>query len=253
MVCGVSAFQSQEPLPDDDEEFELPEFVEPFLKDTPLYTDNTANGIALLWAPRPFNLRSGRTRRALDIPLVKNWWVLSWEKGCSNLWHSYLVTDFLWWWVSRDFRRVSGNLLFSKACEKLKYGLSLGIVSTAQQASQWKCEFPIRSYWNTMFWMRSSTDLRRRRRRGKWGLFSGELLVCVGDSADNSLCSLQVPIPLLQGYKVFPVNKAGLGGSRPAGVSPGLQYAEPADSQKEPELPSLGLQLQLEAREDPHH
>lgn len=65
--------QSQEPLPDDDEEFELPEFVEPFLKDTPLYTDNTANGIALLWAPRPFNLRSGRTRRALDIPLVKNW------------------------------------------------------------------------------------------------------------------------------------------------------------------------------------
>ncbi|NWH82768.1 PRP8 factor, partial [Piaya cayana] len=66
--------QSQEPLPDDDEEFELPEFVEPFLKDTPLYTDNTANGIALLWAPRPFNLRSGRTRRALDIPLVKNWY-----------------------------------------------------------------------------------------------------------------------------------------------------------------------------------
>lgn len=75
--CGASAFQSQEPLPDDDEEFELPEFVEPFLKDTPLYTDNTANGIALLWAPRPFNLRSGRTRRALDIPLVKNWWVIS--------------------------------------------------------------------------------------------------------------------------------------------------------------------------------
>ncbi|KAF6096382.1 pre-mRNA processing factor 8 [Phyllostomus discolor] len=66
--------KSQEPLPDDDEEFELPDFVEPFLKDTPLYTDNTANGIALLWAPRPFNLRSGRTRRALDIPLVKNWY-----------------------------------------------------------------------------------------------------------------------------------------------------------------------------------
>jgi len=72
MLCGFW-FQSQDPLPDDDEEFELPEFVEPFLKDTPLYTDNTANGIALLWAPRPFNLRSGRTRRALDIPLVKNW------------------------------------------------------------------------------------------------------------------------------------------------------------------------------------
>ena len=30
-------------------------------------------GIALLWAPRPFCLRSARTRRALDIPLVKTW------------------------------------------------------------------------------------------------------------------------------------------------------------------------------------
>ena len=45
------------------------------MKETPLYTDNTANGIALLWAPRPFNLRSGRSRRALDIPLVKTWYV----------------------------------------------------------------------------------------------------------------------------------------------------------------------------------
>lgn len=39
-----------------------------------MYTDNTANGIALLWAPRPFNLRSGFTRRAVDVPLVKNWY-----------------------------------------------------------------------------------------------------------------------------------------------------------------------------------
>ena len=67
--------QGQEPLPDDDEEFELPDYVQPFLQDTPLYTDNTANGIALLWAPRPFNLRSGRSRRAMDVPLVKSWLV----------------------------------------------------------------------------------------------------------------------------------------------------------------------------------
>ena len=73
IVFLVLPTQSQEPLPDDDEEFELPEYAEPFLKETPLYTDNTANGIALLWAPRPFNLRSGRTRRAIDIPLIKNW------------------------------------------------------------------------------------------------------------------------------------------------------------------------------------
>ena len=65
--------QGADLLPDDDEEFELPEYCEPFLKDTPLYTDNTANGISLLWAPRPFNLRSGRCRRAIDVPLVKTW------------------------------------------------------------------------------------------------------------------------------------------------------------------------------------
>ena len=39
-----------------------------------MYSDNTANGIALLWAPRPFDMRSGRCRRALDIPLVKSWY-----------------------------------------------------------------------------------------------------------------------------------------------------------------------------------
>ena len=60
--------------PEDDDDFVLPDYVEPFLSDTPLYTDNTANGIGLLWAPRPFNLRSGRCRRAQDVPLVKAWY-----------------------------------------------------------------------------------------------------------------------------------------------------------------------------------
>lgn len=36
----------------------------PLLEDTPLFTDSTANGITLYWAPRPFNLRSGYMRRA---------------------------------------------------------------------------------------------------------------------------------------------------------------------------------------------
>ena len=58
---------------EEEEEFTLDDDIEPFLKTTPLYTDNTANGIALLWAPRPFNLRSGHTRRAVDVPLVKQW------------------------------------------------------------------------------------------------------------------------------------------------------------------------------------
>lgn len=63
-----------EPVFDDDDEFELPLEVQPFLQETPVYTDNTANGIALLWAPRPFNMRSGRCRRAIDVPLVKSWY-----------------------------------------------------------------------------------------------------------------------------------------------------------------------------------
>ena len=68
--------QSTGGLDDEDEEadFSLPEDVQPFLQDCPLYSDNTANGISLLWAPRPFDSRSGRTRRALDIPLVKSWY-----------------------------------------------------------------------------------------------------------------------------------------------------------------------------------
>lgn len=50
--------KSLDPMPEE-EDFLLPEDVSPFLQETALYTDNTANGIALLWAPRPFNMRSG--------------------------------------------------------------------------------------------------------------------------------------------------------------------------------------------------
>ncbi|XP_068302851.1 pre-mRNA-processing-splicing factor 8A-like [Pyrus communis] len=59
---------------EEDDIFTLPDVVEPFLKDTQLYTDTTAAGISLLFAPRPFNMRSGRTRRAEDIPLVSEWY-----------------------------------------------------------------------------------------------------------------------------------------------------------------------------------
>jgi len=63
---------------DDDEDFCLPEDVEPLLKNTELYTDTTAAGISLLFAPKPFNMRSGRTRRAEDIPLVSEWYKEHW-------------------------------------------------------------------------------------------------------------------------------------------------------------------------------
>ncbi|KAF9955495.1 Pre-mRNA-processing-splicing factor 8 [Mortierella alpina] len=60
---------------DDEDDFKLPDEVEPFLAEEALYTDNTANGIGLYWAPHPFNKRSGRMRRAQDIPLVQSWYL----------------------------------------------------------------------------------------------------------------------------------------------------------------------------------
>jgi pre-mRNA-processing factor 8 len=64
----------EEELEDEWESFELPEEVDPVLDQVPLFNDLTADAIALYFAPRPYNNRSGRTRRALDIPLVKRWY-----------------------------------------------------------------------------------------------------------------------------------------------------------------------------------
>ena len=58
---------------DGEENYSLPTgFNAPFCT-TPLSTDLTTDGIALLHAPRPFNMRSGKTRRTIDVPLINNW------------------------------------------------------------------------------------------------------------------------------------------------------------------------------------
>ncbi len=62
----------------DDEDDELPELdvsseFKPLLYDSPLYGEDTAMGIGLYWAAEPFSSRSGRTRRAYDIPLIDKW------------------------------------------------------------------------------------------------------------------------------------------------------------------------------------
>lgn len=59
----------------DEDDFTLPDEVEPFLADEDLYTENTAPAIALWWAPHPFDKRSGRMVRAEDVPLVKQWYL----------------------------------------------------------------------------------------------------------------------------------------------------------------------------------
>ncbi|XMA15825.1 hypothetical protein WAI453_008616 [Rhynchosporium graminicola] len=59
----------------EDDAFEFPDDVEPFLSDEELYTSETASAIALWWAPFPFDRRSGRMVRAQDVPLVKQWYL----------------------------------------------------------------------------------------------------------------------------------------------------------------------------------
>ena len=48
----------------------MPADVEAVLAEEPLCNQDTSNAINLYWAPRPFNKRSGKTRRSYDIPLV---------------------------------------------------------------------------------------------------------------------------------------------------------------------------------------
>lgn len=69
-----AALHSVVDLGSDEDSFALPDGAVAILDDDALYGDNTAAGISLYFAPRPFNMRSGRTRRSLDIPLVKSWY-----------------------------------------------------------------------------------------------------------------------------------------------------------------------------------
>lgn len=81
IINPISAFRTErlnkekisDPYDDDEEDLQLPDGFYPILDEEPLYTDNTSLGITLYWAPRPFNMRSGHTRRAYDVPLVNQW------------------------------------------------------------------------------------------------------------------------------------------------------------------------------------
>ncbi|PWN94126.1 putative PRP8-U5 snRNP protein, pre-mRNA splicing factor [Acaromyces ingoldii] len=66
--------EGDDELPDE-VAFSLPENVEPFLQDKELENDLTADAIALWWAAPPYNVRSGKTKRALDVPLINSWYL----------------------------------------------------------------------------------------------------------------------------------------------------------------------------------
>ena len=56
-----------------DEEVQASVCLRPLLSSIPLSTPRTGPGISLYFAPRPFHLRSGRTRRTIDVPLIGHW------------------------------------------------------------------------------------------------------------------------------------------------------------------------------------
>ena len=56
-----------------DEDVVVSSSLQPLLADAPLTTPNTSSGVMLYFAPHPYNTRSGRTRRTIDVPLIGHW------------------------------------------------------------------------------------------------------------------------------------------------------------------------------------
>ncbi len=76
-VAAYNSTSNEKGMQDDEDEeddFKLPGDVQPLLGENPLYTDETANAIALYHSLRPYNLKTGRMRRCIDVPLVKSWY-----------------------------------------------------------------------------------------------------------------------------------------------------------------------------------
>ncbi|KAH7000149.1 NUC071 domain-containing protein [Ilyonectria destructans] len=59
----------------EEDAFELPAGVQPFLDEEELENELTSSAVELWWAPFPFDRRSGQMVRAQDVPLVKQWYL----------------------------------------------------------------------------------------------------------------------------------------------------------------------------------
>lgn len=72
-AAEVSMFDSK--TGEDLEKFQLPTRIKSFLQDEEIEPENTVNAMELLWAPFPFNQRSGKMVRSQDVALVKDWYL----------------------------------------------------------------------------------------------------------------------------------------------------------------------------------
>ena len=73
IINSLPAYRLGQESQEIDEDWVLPENIDPFLSSLPLETEKTNGGIALLWAPYPFNRKAGKTRRACDVPIITGW------------------------------------------------------------------------------------------------------------------------------------------------------------------------------------
>ncbi|CAD8150018.1 unnamed protein product [Paramecium pentaurelia] len=78
VINPISAYRTQSrkidvQIDDNELDIEIGDGFVPLLNETELSDEQTTASIALLWAPTPFNQRTGKTRRAFDIPLVAPW------------------------------------------------------------------------------------------------------------------------------------------------------------------------------------
>ncbi|KAH7262622.1 NUC071 domain-containing protein [Fusarium tricinctum] len=69
-IFGVGNVEEPE-----EDAFELPAGVGPFLADEDIENEETSSAVDLWWAPYPFDRRSGRMVRAQDVPLVKQFYL----------------------------------------------------------------------------------------------------------------------------------------------------------------------------------
>ena len=160
------------------------------MADIPLYTDNTANGIALLWAPRPFHLRSGRCRRAIDIPLIKTWFVL--KESIDEMLPTYTYPP-------QKNELYSNQFCIGPRIKILQLDFQVSRALPTWQSSQ-----------SPRILSKASQVLRPQ-------LLEAQ----TAQSAEE-----EISLPILQGHQVLPVDHSRLGRSWPASLSTGKQYDE---------------------------